>query len=329
MATDGWFIGGGVEHTPESARRLAYAATGGMEGIADSGDLKVVPLSVPGQGVRVLPGSAAIRSRYAGGDTQTYLGAVYQAEQVTVAATGSGGGRSDLVVFVVEDPFVAGSTHPANGVTRPGQVFKIKIISGVPAGTTRLQSVPGQQNTTGIALARIDFPASTGTVTAGMIKDLRKLAKPRQEEDTVIAYPTGAYSSGRAIQPGAYADWPLINNERPLVEIPDWATTILITAIVGGAWYARLGNSNELSVAGTNVAIGGIESEHGIITQSPTDAGNRRDITIIGKVAIPAHMRGTKQRLALRAARSTNTGSWWVDFQSCVSIKWAFSQQAS
>lgn len=236
MAIDRWFFGGGAEHTPESARRALYASTGGAEGVGGINDLRVAPLSTPGQGVRVLVGSALIKSRYVGGETQSYMGTVYTQETVSTTPTGSGQTRADLVVMRVEDPYAAGSTYPepplAQRATAP--YVHIRVISGVPANTKKLQDVPGYQNSTAITLARINFPASTGTVTAGMITDLRGLAQPRRSEvvyarprvsadDGAQIYLTALVANGGEYFPGGAG----FANEFT-VTIPEWATRMVI-----------------------------------------------------------------------------------------------------
>lgn len=238
MAVDRWFFGGGAEHTPESARRALYASTSGAEGVGAINDLKVLPLAVPGAGVRVSIGSALIRSRYVGGETQTYMGTVYEQETVSTTPTGSGGGRNDLVVMRVEDPYAAGSPYspPSEPERATAPYIHIRVISGVPAGTKRLQDVPGYQNDTAIALARIVFPASTGTVTSAMIVDLREMAQPRRTE-VVFARPrVGAddgpqqYLTGTVANGGEYFPGGAGSPNEFQVDIPEWATHMIVDA---------------------------------------------------------------------------------------------------
>lgn len=240
MAIDRWFIGGGAEHTPESARRLVYASTNGAEGVGGVNDLKVLPLTTPGQGVRVTIGSALIRSRYTVDSTETYMGTVYQQEIVATTPTGSQYKRSDLIVMRVEDPFAINSTTtpPADDEIALAPYIYIRVISGVPADTRKLQDVPGHANTTGLALARIDYPASTGTVTAGMIVDLRQVAQPRRsevvyarpriaEDDTIAAQ---QFLNGLTINGGEYFPGGGGKPNEFTVRVPDWATRMVIDA---------------------------------------------------------------------------------------------------
>ena len=144
-----WFVGHpGAQHSAESARMLAYMASGGREGIVSAADMRVSALPVPGSAVVVQPGAVAVLNRAAG--QQTYIARVVEAENVAIAATGSGGGRTDLICAIIRDPSQPGGGNPpADPVVGP--YWAMEVVSGVPAGTTRLQSVTGHANTTGYA----------------------------------------------------------------------------------------------------------------------------------------------------------------------------------
>lgn len=243
MAVDRWFIGGGAEHTPEAARRALYASTSGAEGIGGVNDLRVRPLAVPGQGVRVSVGSALIRSRYVGGETQTYMGTVTSQETVSITPTGSGSSRTDLIVMRIEDPFAAGSTYnpPASNQIANAPYAHIRVISGVPSRTKKLQDVAAYKNDTAVTLARINIPASTGTITAGMITDLRTIAMPKRSE-VVYARPRIAADGGaqqyltalRTVDGkewwGEYFPGGAGSPNQFEVDVPEWATRMVIDA---------------------------------------------------------------------------------------------------
>src|SRR5699024_8752782 len=88
-----YLVGGGFEHSAEVMRAMLAAATSGAEGIVNAGDMKVLPLSVPGTGVRIMPGNALIRNSYGGGQAQTYAARAGSQTEVSIDATGSSGGR--------------------------------------------------------------------------------------------------------------------------------------------------------------------------------------------------------------------------------------------
>lgn len=317
MAIDRWFIGGGAEHTPESARRLVYASTGGSEGVGSVSDLKVLPLAVPGGGVRVVTGSALIRSNYVGGSTQTYMGSVYEQETVTIAPTGSSGGRSDLIIMRVEDPFAAGSPWSAPTEVESAPYVHIRVVSGVPSGTTRVQNVTGHANDTAITLARVDIPASTGTVTSAMIKDLRQLAQGRNKED-VFHVPSGVTTTLDLVA-SSVVPWPA--NTFARVEIPEWATHAYISGdIIGytvqnsstaGWLYARIDDNG----GGLSVQSPGTYYNEQLVTY-----GGRWAWPVGGKVEIPSAMRGKK--LWLRTMGTRAGGSGYLRAGSDAMVRW-------
>lgn len=315
-----WFIQAPAEHSAEVARTLAYQAIGGKEGLARAGDLFVQALPVPGGAVQVLPGAAGILNRGSGGDGQAYVGRVGSAVSVPIAATGSGSGRSDLIVFRVQDPQYGGDV-PAS--PEAGPYIFLDVISGVPAGTTRLQSVPGHEADTAITLARVDLPASTGTVTDGMITNLSAIANPRKQRAMITVFPTGV----RTIGSGSYGPWPLTADERPTVDIPEWATVIRISCTVMGAKF----------VPGSIETVAGIRT--GFATTTPgqntimiEDAGSsagRHSYPVVGTHRIPASLRGTKQLINIQAVRTSGagSGSWQADYQTSVLIDYEFSEE--
>ncbi|AYN58498.1 minor tail protein [Arthrobacter phage Liebe] len=324
-----WFVGGGAEHSPEVARLLAYAAVGGAEGLVNPEDLKVSPLAVPGGGVRVAPGAALIRNRAAGGDDQTYVARLPDTDTVTIAATGSGAGRTDLIVAQIEDPYMAGEPWQEPTDPKIGPYVYTRVIPNVPAGTKRLQDVAGYSGRSAITLARVTLPASTGTVTAAMITDLRDLARPRTERRMTTVYPSGARTAGNKLPTTSYAPWPLTSAQRPLVEVPSWATKIDIVVHISGTLFMKSGSTSD-SVAGVRTVFGSTTpAENGILIQDVEDADGRYHYTVIGSHAIPASMRGTSQYIEAQAVRTYGTGNWYADYQTSVVVDWQFSEGAA
>jgi hypothetical protein len=217
-----WFVGGGAQHSPEVARLLAYASTNGTEGIVNPPDLKVQALNIPGTSVRVAPGGALILNRFPGGTQQTYVGRNPIEHTVAVTPTGSAGGRTDLVVAYVDDPQYSGQSAP-DPLTY--QYINTKIIQNVPAAIEHAHEL--NLNYPAIELAKITLPPSTGTVTPAMITDLRKVAQPRQaqESNTNQGKTTGSLTSDNWVQ------WP---NYRPSSYVPEWATHVQIRCFMSG-----------------------------------------------------------------------------------------------
>lgn len=290
-----WFVGGGAQHSPEVARLLAYAATSGAEGIVTPDDLKVVPLDVPGGAVRAVPGAALVLNRSAGGAQQTYVARLPEADQIEVAATGSGGGRSDLIVAQIEDPFLPGEPwqEPADPTVGP-YVFT-RVIPNVPAGTTRLQDVPGYEGRSAVNLARIDLPPSTGTVAAAMITDLRKVALPRTKRavfNREIVTRTNVTSA-------AFTDWP---DAGASVDVPDWATAAIFRV------ETLAGHIGPNVTGEVRIMFGGL----GVVRQAynldlPAGQEVRVPMVVAGQADI-THARGETRLITMQARRTAGTG---------------------
>lgn len=287
----------GAAHSPEVFRAALYASTGGHEGIVGPTDCKVVAQNVPGTSVVVSAGNVLVLCRAAGHSQETYAARNPGPDTVAVTATGSTA-RSDLVVVRIEDPGLDGEPwdDPANPAEGP-YVFT-RIIPNVPAGTTRLQDVPGHANDTGYALARIDIPANTGTIIPAHITDLRAIANPRTERAVV----KGTRSSGVLTLTNAYQNFP--PNGVPGVPIPAWATHmtgVLKTnygAVENSPYFSAQAYLSDTSmVADTMFASEVIDG-----TAVPV-AGRYRapfELETNGWFPVPARLRGTTQRFMSR-----------------------------
>lgn len=304
-----WFVGGGAQHSPEIARLLAYAATSGSEGIVLPTDLKVSPLDVPGASVSVSSGAALILNRAAGGTAQTYAARLVTADEIGVAATGSGAGRSDLVVAQIEDPFMPGEPwqDPADPAVGP-YVFT-RIVPNVPAGTTRLQDVPGYEGRSAITLARLDLPASTGTVTAAMITDLREIATPHSQRATMHAQSAGQSDTVavNGLTQGVYTNWPKVAKWDVIV--PPWATHAHVRGDVVSYRLMGQGFAN----GRIRAAFAGGAGTASSFDENWTGSPHRNGLAFASVIPIPRDKRGTKQTLTFEAMRSTYAASGQID----------------
>lgn len=320
VATSHYFIGGGAEHTAEMVRRSTYAHNRGAEGISEPGDLKVLPLAVPGQGVRVVTGAGFVKSRYQGAIAEMYMGAVTEQEILTIEPAGSQAARSDLIVLRIRDPFVQGSpwNDPGEGLpeadaeearARAKYAF-IEVIAGVPAGTTRLQNVPSYANDTAITLGRVDLPKGEGTVNLVRIVDLRSVAIPRwalatRNYELVAGDGSDAITTTTAYPAGA--TWPshvAVDDAWSAVAIPEWATNMRIVynwngvRIPGGAASGYI-----WCQVGMNV------NPDRVVTQARRWDAQREGWRVAGTVRVPASMRGTTQKFFPRATRLSGSNS--------------------
>lgn len=292
MTLDGkpWLIGGGVEHPVEVGRALAHMATMGSSGVGTPDSFKVTALPTPGTSVRVSAGIAAARNAYAGGANQSYVLQGASPTDVAVTPTGSTGGRSDLVVARVTDPQYEG-TWPAD--PQAVDYASIEIIQGVPSNTISTRGLSLQFPC--VALARIDLPASTATVTDAMITDLRRLVAPRQQREMFMTRPasgTLTLTSTSKVQWSSYA---------PEVFVPPWATRVQIIATVS-------------SVLVTGSTSGFVDVRLGNLTSSDSDydfeqpsgtATMRDQLLVVGGFTVPSQYRETVQSLRLFGSRAS------------------------
>ena len=311
-----YLVGGGFEHSAEVMRSALAASTSGAEGIVTPGDFKVKPLAVPGTSVVVAPGNALIRNSYQGGAAQSYAVRAPSQTEVPIVATGSAGGRTDLVVARIDDPTYAGSGFD------PGtfEAAKLEVIRGVPAATRTAAELG--LSYPAIALARIALPASTGTVTAGMITDLRVMALPRMKRLLFthnLAVEETDQISGPAGDPMGEA-WP---NVFWYFDIPDWATRVRVRALMGGVRVEEKSPNNfgQLFVRFGSVADG-FSTQMGRWDISTAAGGvTRQTFMVADDRTVPAAFRGVQTRAYIRAHRThANLNTPTLDTFSSVSL---------
>jgi hypothetical protein len=243
------FIGGGsARHAASVVRTANHIATQGQQGVLGALDLRVLELATPGGAVRLSPGGLALLNTASGGDYETYVDKSGADIELPINPTGTAGGRNDLVIVRVEDPYVSGTGGPAGGWPTPtdpavGPYIFGRVIENVgtnPDGTaiTDVSQAPTYANWTATTHARLEIPASTGTITQGMITDLRSIAdlSGQRVDDgtqatslyTQVKTSTGTWT-GTAPGPDpllstdtAFIDWPAAANFT--LPIPQWAT---------------------------------------------------------------------------------------------------------
>ena len=235
---------------------------------------------MPGAGVRVAPGGAVIRSKAAGGAQQTYVGRNPDDDLIEIAATTSAGGRSDLIVARIADPFMPGEPFDEPDDPRVGPYIYTDIISNVAAGTTAVPS-----GMSAIPLARIDIPKSTGTITAEMIKPLRKLSNPRRERNVRIWSPNDPAVVSPPV--GQRAWFPQL---RESVYCPPWATRLHLVVTISGLYVWGNITGHVRAEFGYNGGPNHLDTQDaGLHNVGPidTNVGNRISVQIAGTIEIP------------------------------------------
>jgi len=295
-------VSGGT-HEARTFRMMVRDSVGGAEGVTQGDDLRVKALAVPGAAVSVADGSGMIQGR-AVAHQGTY--AAYNAGEATVPIAPTGATpRSDLLVLRVEDPEYEGTLNPATD-----QVAYFHVISAVtstpwgvilPPGVSLRATgqFPALSGMSAIALALIQIPANTSVITAGMIRDVRNIAKPRQlrslqstspadEED----FPTSANNVWRAWPPSA--EWG--------VWVPEWAVRARVLLHIYGLQI----NAGSF-YGGFAFQLGSVRGQSVGIDTATADAGKRSTVATADTIDIPAAMRGSWQDVTSQLARWTQT----------------------
>jgi hypothetical protein len=298
---DSWAVNG-AQSSARIARLQLQSATRSGNGIVESGDMEVRELDVPGPAVRVVSGAAVALGREAVFQGSYYAFNVGDAE-VPITQTGSGGGRSDLVIMRVEDPNIDGTSWAHDPATDP--VYYFRVLEGVDPATTEVPA-----GTTGVALARIDIPASTATITQDMITDLRQMLNPRSE--TVVRVQRGVEPIELLGNVTTYFE-NAPNLVWPQITIPTWATQVQMI----GHWENMFQSSEDLAAgSGSTDARGQARLALGYGTGGgPTDIqtspiaynfnlnvnnGERRSFGLADQQLIPSEMRGQPCNLRMQ-----------------------------
>lgn len=285
----------GATHSAQQFRMLVRDLARGAEGITEGDDLKVTQRATPGAGVLVGDGSAVVRGRvntFQGTYSACNIGAV----DVPIAATGSGAGRSDMLILRIEDPEYEGTLNPATA-----EIAYFQIISGVSSSAT---TIPDGR--TGIPLARIDIPASTSTITNAMITDLRKIANPRRDRNLLLQTPT-ALSTNIGGTSGTFTNFSTATGWN--IAIPTWASKVVLSLSIGqiryntGAFYGAV-----RATFGASLTVQSV-----VLDDNQTNV--RRNTVVFGDtLTIPSAYRGTTQTLRYQACGYPgNTGFVGVD----------------
>lgn len=327
-----WAVDGETDVPSQIARLMLRSATRNGNGIVEIGDLRVEELDVPGPAVVARDGAFVARGAedlWQG----SYWGYNIGDEQINLTPTSSAGPRSDLIYLRVEDPTSTngGWAHDPN----VDPLAALVVVEGVSSGTTKIPA-----GTTGIPLARIDRPASTGTVLQEHIVDLRKMLDPRttSEQFALMGSWTSADSIGNVVFP-TWELWP--NGAEFPIDVPTWAAEAVISWQVGGAQYISSGGpggtaSNKDARGRTRAVLGTVTtwSSYHWIRNGGGGLGSTADYTrttIVGgdTIDIPQALRGTTQNLVLQGcaeASDSGNGRIEVDGGSSLTMEITFRE---
>lgn len=312
-----FFIGGGAEHSADVARTLAHSATGGLTGVTNRGDMKIVAQGTPQGSVLVSPGSASLASTYVGGNTQSYIARVPSATAIQIEPTGSATGRSDAVVLTITDPQYIGSA-PEN--VNDFDYTRVEVISGVSSTITSAREL--NLNRPALLLARIDIPKSTGAITNAMIVDCRAMANTKTYRRMVPLTSSTAqsFSAGQeysAVPSGldAYFD------------VPVWATHAVMRGEVYSMWINGSAGNPTAFVGGVRVNFSGLVLPDSFIHHVSVMNGTRFNGFSAGTVAIPQSFRGVRKAAGMQIAGWAGNTSWNWDGSSRAIIDIEFQER--
>jgi hypothetical protein len=287
-----WFVEGGAQHSANIARKFAFAAVGGQEGIVGSGDLEVRELAVPSTKVRVFPGLAAILNRAVGLKNEMYMASLITEDLADIAASTASGPRSDMIIARIENPFPTGEPWPDPTDPTVGPYVKTVVLSNV--GNTA-KVVPPGLGYTAIPLARIDLPASTGTIIQSYITDLRPMAPVLRRAEKIMMQAGVQHT----LFSTTVTAWP--NTLNIPVKIPSWATKATINGLIAGV---RLPPGN--ARGDIRGGLGTLRTQVNIYDDSNSSSGDDRTSVVFGGgLDIPASMRGTTANIIAEARKYT------------------------
>jgi hypothetical protein len=309
-----WAVSG-ANHPVEVGRLLAHIATDGAEGVVGPGDCQVRALAVPGAGFRVMPGAIAAQNKFPGGGHQAYLMRNPDEDVVTITPTGSGGGRTDLVAAIVEDPQYPGQPAPAS--VTAGPYVRTRVYTNVDAGVktmTAAQAMAAVAPTqTGVALAAYTLGTSDGTLDQADIVDLRaKLQSQTRVYTRMLNVPNG--TAWENLTTAAFSTFP--NSAAFDVPVPSWATKVGLELHASGieVFDGSTGTAGDWN-GQSRVTLGTIATASSEV-RPPTSRGPGTSDTFswlcAGEVPVPKAMRGTTQRLRSEALRGGSVGGMVV-----------------
>lgn len=329
LEMDSWAVSG-AQSSARIARLQLQSGTASGNGVVATDHLQVRELAVPGTSVRITAGGATIL-----GHEQTAQGSYFAFNvgdaELAVSATGSGAGRSDLVVLRVEDPSIDGTSWSHDVTTEP--VYHFRIIEGVSSAATRVPS-----GMSAIALARLDIPPSTATITQDMIADVRQPATPRtqrtlrvQRGGTQVNDPPNWDEAGN--QTEDFERWP---QHDWVVEIPAWATQVQVLANWDNVFYSPTGGTAGTDDARGQLRVGFVGTEFIHTTASaynfnPSSGTNgyRCSTANRDQIPIPAAMRGQTVPVRMYALGGGQDGRLVADNYANFSVDLQFNEVAA
>lgn len=293
-----WAIDG-ARTSAALARIQARAATGGRSGIVAPLDLRVLPLAVNGNGVRISSGNAVILNHYLNDPDESYVVSNPATHTVLPADMPAPVPQTAyyLVAVVIGDPAFDQTGHPFMPSTplapEDAPDFEYVRVVILPCSANTRSFAELGYNYPGYALARLEVPPNTTTITAPMIVDLRELVQPRSERVVLMGQPP----AGQNVTSAAYAAW---TSFQPSVQIPSWATHVQIVANIAGVLH--MDPETQGSIRMVLGSLVGADSTY-VFDDSTGISGGERVNLLAATGGRVDSMAGTTQVLALQGFR--------------------------
>lgn len=296
----------GAKFTADSARMETFKSTNGARGVTLPGDLKVTALPTPGAFVRVNAGGATLPASQVAAPGQSYGVYFNTATDVPVPATTSSGGAVRWLFLRIMDPQFEGPV-PADPINHEYAYFEWRSSNAPVVGPYTI-------------LAYVTMPASTATITSGMITDYRQMAKRRIWTD-VYSSNNGASTT---LSSNTGMRWPLV---APSYIVPDWANWYHMIVHISG--YKQL---SPLADAQLWPRIGGVPNNGNalMLDHDLFYDGVRYSASASAQGLVPAGYAGTLQVFdvwAVRVAPGTQTGFLAADASTHVTFQIQFEER--
>lgn len=298
-----WFTAGGAEHSPELLRSVAYANSGGNEGVVAPGDCRVTQTDTASGQLKISRGTVYIRNRSSGAYNQFYVATAYTDTFIDVPLNGSGI-RTDLIGVRIYDPQYPGSPQPPDAASAANweYVKPYRLSNASPAQVQAAKEGSLDLGFPAYFFAALVIPANTGTFTNGMLTNLRELAVPLQHTVIEMSGPTAEDAlNGASSELGRI--WP---DYHPLVKVPRWATGVAVEATLSSIGQRVGGAQGLLTVVLAGGPGGNLRAQNiGFDLDPPAVGGSRSTLTVFGGFGDISHLQGKTITVQLEG-RKTN-----------------------
>lgn len=313
----------GARHSMADWRRDIFQSSGGASGLIAAGGGGVGLTPGTPMSVRLEPCSVRVRSEYPARSDESYSFSVRSPQDVAIRTTGSGGGRTDVVALVVNDPILEGmevAETDALGNVVPGSTgldpnahdyWDAVVFESVPAAAAQSTEtfrswVRDNNRARGgvVPYAKVvQGPDSVGL--EGKVTAFYDAILGQKEIMAPIVTDLTRHSVERGPTNGEY--WTL--GPAVLIEIPDFATHVTLTMEVSGLYVKHSASSTRDGSSGYLRARFLDQNSH--VTRWDMDINEGRvtrgSYTVARKFPVPTEMRGTTQPVQMMVTNEYST----------------------